>query len=225
MARSCAGAGDYSLPSMGLVYLFALVASLGILIVQFAMGGKSGDTDGALLAGADGDAHGSLDAHDPDAQLHTGPAGKPVAKNLHPPPNDVLAFFLSFRFWIFALLGFGFSGTLLHFLSLATPLVAALVATFAGVSSGLFATWAIRVASRSSFTSSDDVTQARGRTGRVLVPCAKGKVGQVRIEIKGQSVDLLAITEGEEISRGEHVLVVDFEGQVARVAKRPPELA
>jgi membrane protein implicated in regulation of membrane protease activity len=205
---------------MGLVYLFALVASLGILLVQFAMGGK-GDADGDLHAG--GDAHGGADAH--DAQIHAGPAGKPIAKNLHPPPNDVLAFFLSFRFWIFALLGFGFSGTLLHFLSLATPITAALVAAFAGVSSGLFATWAIRVAAHSSATSKDDVTQARGRIGRVLVPCAKGKVGQVRIELKGQSVDLLAITEDDEISRGEHVLVLDFEGDVARVAKRPPELA
>jgi len=202
---------------MGLVYLFALVASLGILIVQFAMGGK-GDADGELHAG---DAHTGGDAHAGDAA----PAGKPVAKSFSTAPNNFIAFFLSFRFWIFALLGFGFSGTLLHFLSLAGTVTAALVAVFAGLSSGLFATWAIRVAVRSSSTSSDDVTQARGRTGRVLVPCAKGKVGQVRIEIKGQSVDLLATTEEDEISRGEHVLVVDFDGNVARVAKRPPELA
>ncbi|UQA55215.1 NfeD family protein [Polyangium aurulentum] len=202
---------------MGLVYLFALVASLGILIVQFAMGGK-GDADGELHAG---DAHPGGDAHGADA-VH---AGKPVAKALPTAPNNFIAFFLSFRFWIFALLGFGLSGTLLHFLSLAGTVTAALVAAFAGLSSGLFATWAIRVAMRSSFTSSDDVTQARGRTGRVLVPCARGKVGQVRIEIKGQSVDLLATTEEDEISRGEHVLVVDFDGQVARVARRPPELA
>lgn len=208
---------------MGLVYLFALVASLGILLVQFAMGGKGGDADSELHAG--GDAHGGSDAHDTDAQLNAGSAGKPVAKNLHPPPNDVLAFFLSFRFWIFAFFGFGFSGTLLHFLALAAPLTAALVAVLAGVCSGLFANWAIRVAARSSSTSTNDVTHARGKTGRVLVPCAKGKVGQIRIELKGQSVDLLAITEDDEIPRGEHVLVLDFEGDVARVAKRPPELA
>jgi membrane protein implicated in regulation of membrane protease activity len=204
---------------MGLVYLFALVASLGILLVQFAMGGK-GDADGDLHAG---DLHaGDADA---DAQVHTAAAGKPVAKNLQTASNDFILFLLSFRFWIFTLLGFGFSGTLLHFLSLAGPVTAALVAAFAGLSSGLFATWAIRVAMRSSSTSSDDVTQARGRTGRVLVPCAKGKVGQIRIEMKGQSVDLLATTDEDEISRGEHVLVVDFDGDVARVARRPPELA
>jgi membrane protein implicated in regulation of membrane protease activity len=195
---------------MSLVYLFALVVALGILLVQLAMGGK-GDGDGDPIAG--------------DAHAHTGVAEKDIAR-LHPSAtHDFFAFFLSLRFWIFAMLGFGLSGTLLHLFDLAGPVSIALIASLAGLASGAFATWALRVASHSPASSTVDVAHARGRVGRVLVPCARGKVGQIRVELQGQSVDLLATADDDDITRGEYVLVIDFEGDIARVARRPRELA
>jgi membrane protein implicated in regulation of membrane protease activity len=206
---------------MGLVYLFSLVVGLGVLVVQIAMGGK-GDADGADAHGADAGA----DAHAGDALAtpHAGAHGHALAKVPPGAGADVIAFLLSLRFWIFAALGFGLSGSLLHLFALAGPVTVFLLATATGLGSGFFAAWALRLAARSGASSTADVTYARGRIGRVLVPCGPNKVGQIRIELKGQSVDLLASTDEGEIARGEHVLIEEVEDGVARVSRRPPEL-
>ncbi|MDI1481268.1 hypothetical protein [Polyangium sp. y55x31] len=201
---------------MGLVYLFSLVVGLGILLVQIVSGGK-GDADA-------GDAHDAGDGGGKDLAkdvsgkaLATTPAGTGA--------SDILAFFLSLRFWVFTLLGFGMSGSLLHLFALAGPVVIFVLAAASGLSSGLFAQLAFRFVSQGSASTSADVTHAGGSVGRVLVPVGKDKVGKIRIVLKGQSVDLLAKSDGEEIGRGDHVLVEDVEGDVARVSRRPSELA
>ncbi|MDI3284355.1 NfeD family protein [Polyangium sp. 15x6] len=201
---------------MGLVYLFSLVVGLGILLVQIVSGGK-GDADA-------GDAHDASDGGGKDLAkdvsgkaLTTTPAGTGA--------SDILAFFLSLRFWVFTLLGFGMSGSLLHLFALAGPVVIFVLAATSGLSSGLFAQLAFRFVSQGSASTSADVTHAGGSVGRVLVPVGKDKVGKIRIVLKGQSVDILARSDGEEIARGDHVLVEDVEGDVARVSRRPSELA
>jgi membrane protein implicated in regulation of membrane protease activity len=188
---------------MGMVYLASLVVGLGVLVVQLAMGGKSADG-----VDADGDGH----HHDHD--------GKELAHG-----SDFVSLFLSTRFWIFAALAFGLSGSLIHWLQLAGVLATALIAGGAGVSSGLFAALAFRAVKRAATTTSADTTDAVGQVGRVLVGVTKGKVGQVRVQLKGSSVDMLATTDDDEIARGESVLVEDVRGEVAHVSRRPPELA
>jgi len=207
---------------MGLVYLFSLVVALGVLGVQIALGGK-GDGD----AGADhGDASGTNDVH------HLGHgSSKALAKDVASGDNelalvgDTLAFFFSLRFWIFAMLAFGLTGSLLSLFSLAGAIGTFLLAISMGLGSGLFASLAFRYVARSSASSTADVTHASGSIGRVLVPLGKGKVGQIRIVMKGQSVDLMARTDEAELLRGEHVLVEEVEDGIARVSKRPSELA
>ncbi|MDI1447828.1 NfeD family protein [Polyangium sp. 6x1] len=200
---------------MGLVYLFSLVVGLGILLVQIVSGGK-GDADAGDAH--DGDAGGKELAKDFSGKaLATTPAGTGA--------SDILAFFLSLRFWVFTLLGFGMSGSLLHLFALAGPVVIFVLAATSGLSSGLFAQLAFRFVAQGSASTSADVTRAGGSVGRVLVPVGKDKVGKIRIVLKGQSVDLLARSDGEEIARGDHVLVEDVEGDVARVSRRPSELA
>ncbi|MBK9264390.1 MAG: NfeD family protein [Polyangiaceae bacterium] len=193
---------------MGLVYLFAFVVGLGILGLQAAMGGKGGGDD----VGGQGDAAGKPLAVD-DA------IGKGVGGSF-----DFVAFFLSLRFWIFASLGFGMSGSLLHFLALATPLVVFALAVASGLGAGLFASLAFRYVMRSSVSTTADVTQATGTVGRVLVPVGKQKTGQIRVVLQGQSVDLIAKTDGEDIARGEQVIVEEIDGNTARVSKSPTEL-
>ncbi|MDC3987429.1 NfeD family protein [Polyangium jinanense] len=201
---------------MGLVYLFSFVVGLGILLVQIVAGGK-GDADA-------GDAHDASSGGGKDLakdlsgkSLATTPAGTGA--------SDILAFFLSLRFWVFTLLGFGMSGSLLHLFALAGPVVIFVLAAASGLSSGLFAQLAFRFVAQGSASTSADVTRAGGSIGRVLVPVGKDKVGKIRIVLKGQSVDILARSDGEEIARGDHVLVEDVEGDVARVSRRPSELA
>ncbi len=189
---------------MGHAYLFALVVSLGVLMVQIALGARGGGHHGDLGSGGHG-AHGHHAAADGDAGFWT--------------------LFLSLRFWTFAALGFGLSGTLLHRLVQADPIVALSVATTMGLVSGLFAAMAFRMLRKASGGTEARESQASGRMGRVVVPIRKGAPGQVRVEIGGSSVDLLATTEEEEIAHGEAVIVEDVHENVARVSRRPDDLA
>jgi membrane protein implicated in regulation of membrane protease activity len=189
---------------MGHAYLFALVVSLGVLMIQIALGARGGGHHGDLGSGGHG-AHGHHAAADGDAGFWT--------------------LFLSLRFWTFAALGFGLSGTLLHRLVQADPIVALSVATAMGLGSGLFAAMAFRMLRKGSGGTEARASQASGRMGRVVVSIKKGVPGQVRVEIGGSSVDLLATTDEEEIAHGEAVIVEDVHENVARVSRRPDDLA
>ena len=185
--------------AMGLVYLASLVIGLGVLVVQVAAGGRGGDHDLGHAGGHAAD-------HDLTKVGHAGDDGP-------------LAVVLSFRFWIFALLGFGLSGSLLHVLALAGPEIVAIVAGAAGIGSGAFAALVVRAVTRSSASSSVNLSEAVGREA-----CSKGGMGQVRIALRGQSVDLLASTDDERIARGEPVLIEEVRDGVAQVSRRPREL-
>jgi membrane protein implicated in regulation of membrane protease activity len=189
---------------VGVAYVAALVAALGILLVQ-------------VFAGSHGGHHGDLGhghaGHDQSGSQHA-----------HGATHDESALwtlFLSLRFWLFAALGFGLSGTLLHAFSSAPPLTTLLVASVAGLGSGLFAALAFRVLGRGSASTEARSSAAVGKVGRVVVPCGRGVTGQVRIEIAGSSVDLMATTDDEGIARGEEVLVEDLDDGVARVSRKP----
>lgn len=217
---------------MGLAYVFSLVVALGILLVQIAMGGKG---EGAH------DAHGGHEAGEAEAELEAGDHGGDHADHAdHADHGDhggggkdlkhveaeagFFGLFLSTRFWIFASLAFGMSGSLIHYLNLAGPITTLLVALGAGLSSGLFTVLLFQAVKRTSTSTTVHTTDAVGTVGRVLVPCGQGRLGKVRIELRGQSVDMLAITEEGEIKRGEMILVEDVDGHTVRVSRRPPEL-
>lgn len=194
---------------MGLVYLFALVVGFGILGLQTILGGKGGGDD----VGGD---HG--DGGDKPTTANDG-AGKTAGGSF-----GFVAFFLSFRFWIFTLLAFGLTGSLLHYLNLASPTVVLALAAASGLGAGFFASLVFSLVMRSSVSTTADVTHARGTVGRVLVPVGKQKAGQIRVVLRGQSVDLIAKTDGEDLARGDQVIVEEIDGHTARVSKSPSEL-
>lgn len=194
--------------AMGLVYLASLVVGLGILLVQVALGGRGTGHEVGDVVGDTGD---------------TGPAHD-LTKVGHAGDNGPLAVVLSFRFWVFALLAFGLSGSLLHFLDLAGSFATAIIAGAAGIGSGAFASLVVRAVTRSSASSSVSLNDAVGREARVVVACSKGRAGQVRIELRGQSVDLMASTDEDELARGEAVLIEEVRDGVAQVSRRPREL-
>jgi membrane protein implicated in regulation of membrane protease activity len=63
-----------------------------------------------------------------------------------------------------------------------------------------------------------------GKIGRVLIPCEEGKIGQIRIELRGQSVDVRARTDKLRVERGDQVIVEMMEGDMATVSRAPDEL-
>lgn len=213
---------------MFLVYLFPLVVALGVLIVQMAMGGK-GDADGVDdhdLTGH-GQMHGHGGARAParaaDADADTADDTNPEHAAPLGETGQLLAIFLSLRFWIFSALGFGLSGSLLTLFELAGPILVFLLAAGSGLISGLFAQFAFRAVALGSTTSTTDVTRARGSIARVLVPISKGKLGQIRVVLQGENVDLRA-TSDDDFARGDHVLIEEVEDSIARVSKRPSVL-
>ena len=181
---------------MGLVYLFALVVSLGLFLLQAILGG--GDGDGDVAEGHDD--HGAGVDH------------------------GALAILFSTRFWTFFALGFGLTGSLLRWLDLAGAGVTAAVAVGSGLAAGMTAALAFRALKRAEISSTAGISDAVGRVGRVLIPVGPAKTGQIRVELQGQSVDLLAMAEEEDLARGEAILIESIEGNVARVSRRPPEL-
>jgi membrane protein implicated in regulation of membrane protease activity len=200
---------------MALVYLFALVVALGVLLLQILMGGRGGGHHGdfghaAQMHAGGGHAHGSH-AH---AQKQGADDGEPAFWTL----------LLSLRFWLFAALGFGLSGSLLHLFALASPAGTVFIASGAGLASGLFASMAFRALRRGSAGTEARSSAAVGKLGRVVVACGKGLTGQIRVELAGSSVDMMATTDDDAIPRGESVLVEDLREGIAHVSRRPGEL-
>jgi membrane protein implicated in regulation of membrane protease activity len=185
------------------LYLAALVVALGVVGVQLL-----GGADGHDVAGHDisADAGGGDGAHGE----HEGAAAASL--------------FLSTRFWTFALLALGMVGSLLSLLKLASPWAIVVLAVTSGLVSGLFAALVFRALRRSDKWSGASLQEAVGTTARVLVPCAKGRVGKVRALVKGATVDILAMTDADEIETGAHVLISAIDGGIAKVERAPKEL-
>jgi membrane protein implicated in regulation of membrane protease activity len=197
---------------VGIVYLAALIVGFGTIALQLFM---SGDADGDADADGHVDLEGDADA-DADADHGHDHAGHG--------DGGFLPIFLSLRFWTFTFLAFGLSGTLLHYLDLTSRMLVPFIALGMGIGSGLLASLTFRALQKTEATSSGSATEAVGQLAKVLVPPAKGGRGKVRVEIKGQMVDLLATTDEEQLESGQLVLVEDMREHTAHVSRAPEEL-
>lgn len=193
---------------MELLYIAALVFGAGALGVQLFMGGESG--------------HGDAGGHD-ELALHDGEHGS--GGGTHGGLAGAALVVLSLRFWVFATFAFGLTGTTIHVLGLAAPLLTLLLALALGFGSGALAVWAFRALARSESTSAVSPDDLIGQLGRVLVPLAAGATGKVRLELRGQAVDMLATTDEAGIGAGELVLVEAVREHTLQVSRPPAELA
>lgn len=199
---------------VGLLYLAALIIGLGTIALQLFMSGEAdGDADADAHIDAELDADGDLDA---DAHAHADHGGHG--------DGGFLPIFLSLRFWTFAFLAFGLSGTLLHYLDLASRAIVAPIALALGVASGLLASLTFRALQRSEHHSGATASDAVGQVGKVLIPLSKSGRGKVRIELKGQTVDLIATTDEEALEAGQLVMIEEMRETQAHVSPVPPEL-
>lgn len=201
---------------MGIVYLAALIIGFGTIALQLFM---AGDGDGDVDADADahvdldGDAGGDADADAGHGHDHAGHGD-----------GGFLPIFLSLRFWTFTFLAFGLSGSLLHYLDLTSRLIIPFIAVGLGIGAGLLASLTFRALAKTEATSSGSANEAVGQLAKVLVPPSKSGRGKVRVEIKGQMVDLLATTDEETLESGQLVLVEDMREHTAHVSRAPEEL-
>lgn len=201
---------------MGLVYLAALIVGGGVTLLQLLMAGDSDADAGDTDLDADADAS-DLDA-DADADAHTHAHG-----DAHHGAIGFLPILLSLRFWTFALLAFGMAGTCLHYFDLAAAPVTGVLSAFLGFAAGGMASYTFAALGRAETSSGASNRDAVGQVGRVLVACGKERRGKVRIEVKGQTLDMLASTDEADLHEGEVVLVEEVRGNELRVSRAPAE--
>lgn len=178
---------------MWLVYLIALVLGGGVLLLQI-IGGAKGDLD-----------HG-LGSHGPDGHVHDLQHGGPE-------PGVI-----STRALVYALFTFGFVGAALHILGLTSPGLAGAVAVVAGVAAGLGVGYVFAQIGHPGASGAATYEEARGHRARVLLACAPDRPGKIRLQLKGQTVDLRATSESGTLPEGTEVVVIDVRDDVARVA-------
>lgn len=180
------------------LYLFALVLG-GVLL------------GASMLLGGHGDTH-AIEAHPDGPDANAG-------------VESFLVAFLSMRFWTFFLAFFGLTGVVLDGFGLVSSAwISAVLSVTMGLFSGGAAAWVMRRVrgdeSNSAATSKDFV----GKTGRVLVGFGPEQTGKVRLEVRGSTIDLLAVSiEDATFETKEEVIVIEMDGTRVKVAKLTPE--
>jgi hypothetical protein len=190
---SCvAGLGRAMLMPVGILYLAGLILGAGSIALQ-------------LLLASDGDSH----ADDTAIEHSTDGA------------HGFLPIFLSLRFWTFGLLAFGLTGSLLHYLELLDRALVPFLAIGMGLVYGYMTSWTLRALARTDTSSGAESKDAIGQVGRVLVPCSKERRGKIRLELRGQTLDLIATTDEQELAQGSLVLIEEVRGSSVHVSRAP----
>lgn len=189
-----------------LIYLYVFSLVLGGVLLGASM----------LLGGGEGQAA--------DGQ---GTEGAAIADG-HDAPGGFESFmvaFLSMRFWTFFLAFFGLTGVVLDGLGLvSSSFIAALLSLAMGLGTGLGALWVMRRVRADESNSAATAADYVGKTGRVLVGFGPGQAGKVRVDVRGSTMDLLAVPiDGATFELKEEVIVVEMEGTRAKVARLTPD--
>jgi membrane protein implicated in regulation of membrane protease activity len=190
------------------VYVFALVLGSVLLGASFLLGGDH-DADHDVDVGADADV--DVD-HDMDAHADAG----------HDTHGDIGGFFGvlgSMRFWTFFAAFFGLTGIVLDGLDLADPMVALGLAVGVGFLTGWTAVTLIKRLAADDTGVAAGVNDYVGKSGEMLIAAGPNRIGKIRIELKGTTVDVLAESDGQSIARGDEALIVEMRGSKAVVVQ------
>lgn len=187
---------------MAALYLFSLILGGGLLVLSL-LGGEGGDVDvGELELDGLGDAGDAADLGSA-SDAADGSASK----------------IFSLRSLIYALFGFGGTGTLLTALGMAGPatLAAALVT---GLVLGALVSLVFGYLHRTESGAKLGDDALLGLTGHVVLPMSEGSPGAIIVLRGDRRIRLRALPHGTadgDPSAWDRILVVDVDGGVARV--------
>lgn len=186
-----------------MLLLYAVMAIVGGgLVLLSAFGGHDHHVD----HGGDLDVSGDHDVH-----VEVGHHGDV-------PASDVWLAFLSLRFWTYFATITGLLGLLLTLFTEFSSTVVAATAFTSGFLGGLFVALIVRFLQKSEGGSSISVEDLIGLDARVVVAIRPGEEGKVRFLVKGETIDMIAVFDGDHaIPAGSDVMVVSIEGSRARV--------
>lgn len=135
--------------------------------------------------------------------------------------GDVWLPFLSLRFWTYFLMVFGITGLLLTQFADSIEPMTAVWSAVSGLSVGFMVSLLMQWAKRSQADNATRTQDFLGREAIVIVPIRPNLEGKVRLEVKGEIIELLALPyEDREILREESVVIVSLEHDRARVMPR-----
>lgn len=194
------------------LYLGALIFG-GVLLGSSILLGGHDDADLDLDGDVDLDVEMDVDA-DADADMD---------KDLPIGGSSFLWWLRSMRFWTFFLSAFGLTGMLLKGLGLAGEIPTLLAALSVGGTSGFMAAWVIRKLSDDDAGRAAGSSDYIGKSAQVLVPVRDQGVGKIRVRVRGQTVDLLATSDEENLTSEDEVIVIEMDGTRARIARLDSE--
>jgi membrane protein implicated in regulation of membrane protease activity len=188
--------GDGRATMLIYLYVFALVLGGVLLGTSLLLGGHDD-------AGGD---HGG--GH--EKEFHAGDVGA----------DFFLWMFRSVRFWTFFLAFFGLTGVVLDGAGIVESRFVALVCALGmGALSGFGAASLIRFLSTDESGQAPESSDYVGKTVRVVVPVSRKNTGKVRLQLKGNTVDVLAVTDEEEFRANDEAIIIEMEGTQARIAR------
>lgn len=134
---------------------------------------------------------------------------------------DVWLPFLSIRFWTYGLTAFGLTGVGMVFTAGMSAPAALPWAISGGLAVGFLVSLLARLARKGETNSAAMRDDFNGKVARVIVPIRPGLPGKIRVQVKGDWIELLALPEhGTEISADEEVIIVGLENDRARVVSK-----
>lgn len=192
------------------LYAFSLIVG-GVFVLLSVFSG-AGDAD----AGADMDHEFELDAdHDCDMHFDGDGAGHDIetfGRRYNP--------FKSFKFYTFSMAFFGLTGVIFTlFKLLGNPLATFGLSGVMGLSAGLAVSYILHIANQSEGGKGIGENDYQGAIGRVILPIQEGQRGKIRMQIKGRTVDILAVGEDGDVvlDFNSECIVLGIEDGVARV--------
>jgi len=194
-------------------YIVAAIVGVGLIVFSALAGlGAHADLNADM---AHGDVpvghHGEIDGGHAHVDHPSGDDGQ----------GAVWLPFFSVRFWTYAVGTFGLLGTLLSLAKVSQEPTTMVVSLVTALFTGTVAAWAVRALGKMERTSSASETDFLGAAGKVTVPIRGALPGKVRTSIKGDLIDLVAVSDdGGEILQGEEVVVIEINGNQARVARQ-----
>jgi membrane protein implicated in regulation of membrane protease activity len=198
---------------MLVLYVITGIIGLGLIILS-ALGGFGAEADFDADASVDFDSHVEIDAsHDFDSG-HDFDHGHDLTHGA-----DIWLPFFSLRFWTYLLGGFGGFGLLLSLIGVNQEPIRLISAIIAGLITGLSAAYAMRYFQRNNLNSSISDKDFLGAAARVTVSPSENNPGKVRLFLKDETIDVLALPlEGHTITSGDEVVVVSVNGAYVTVA-------